>query len=168
MNSSTDSFHLEQLRRGRGWAEQELGEPVNQDPVDLLGHAPVETPQARLDVRHRHVQLGRGESCGQGRVGIPVDESPVGADLLDRLLELHEHVRGLPGVRSGTDPEVALGHRKAELLEEDIRHPRIVVLPGVNEALLDSDLRQGPTHRSRLDELGASPPPPSELSSLLR
>jgi len=32
---------------------------IRQDPVHLLGHPAVETPEPRLDVRHRHVQLRR-------------------------------------------------------------------------------------------------------------
>ena len=36
-------------RRGRG--QQQVGEVVGHDPVALLGHAPVERAQARLDVR---------------------------------------------------------------------------------------------------------------------
>jgi hypothetical protein len=39
--------------------EQQVGELIGEHPVDLLGHAPVETSQARLDVDHRHPLLGR-------------------------------------------------------------------------------------------------------------
>ena len=38
--------------------EQQVGDRVGDETVDLFGHLPVAAAQARLDVRHRQVELG--------------------------------------------------------------------------------------------------------------
>ena len=50
---------------------------IGHDPIDLLGHAPVERSQAGFDVRDRHVQLRGRERAGERRVGVAVDQHPV-------------------------------------------------------------------------------------------
>ena len=50
-----------QVRRGDvGGGQEEVGGVVGQDPVDLLGHGPVERAQPRLQVGDRHVELDGG------------------------------------------------------------------------------------------------------------
>jgi hypothetical protein len=58
--------------------EQDLGELVGDDSVDLLGHRPVEAPETGLDVRERDPELRRSERSGQGRVDVARYEHEVG------------------------------------------------------------------------------------------
>ena len=50
--------------------EEEIGHPVGEDAVDLLGHGPVERAQAGLDVGHGDAELGGGERGGERRVDV--------------------------------------------------------------------------------------------------
>src|SRR5690625_5241593 len=50
--------------------EEEIGEEIGHDPVDLLGHTSVETPEARLDMCQWYPRLGGDECSGEGRVHI--------------------------------------------------------------------------------------------------
>jgi hypothetical protein len=43
---------------------------VGENAICLLGHRPVEAPQACLDMRQRQVKLRRCERAGEGRVSI--------------------------------------------------------------------------------------------------
>jgi len=45
-----DPLSKEILPGGLGGGEEVVGDVVGDDPVDLLGHRPVETPQAGLDM----------------------------------------------------------------------------------------------------------------------
>ena len=117
--------------------EQELGELVGDDAVDLLGHRPVERAQARLDVSDRDEQLRGGERGGQRRVHVPGHEHDVRLRLEQHRLEpLHDR-GGLLRVRSRADPERVVGVADAELLEEDLGHLAVVVLARVDEHVLE-------------------------------
>ena len=120
---------------------------VGGEAVRLLGHPPVEAAQTGLDVRNRHVQLRRGERRGERRVGVAVGEHHVRPVLEDRRLERLQHAGGLPSMRSGADAEVEVRLRNSELGEEDVRHRRVVMLPGMHD-----QARRSSRHlRSRLD-----------------
>ena len=59
---------------------------------------------------------------------------------------------------AGTDLKIDIWLRHFQLIEEDLRHVGVVVLPRVNKSLLkllaeSSDL---PQHRSGFDEIGPS------------
>ena len=133
-----------QVRHGVGAGrEAEVGQPVGDQPVDLLGHLHVEAAQAGLHVRLGHVQLGRHERRGEGRVDVAVDDDqrrPIGQE---RVLEGHQEGRGLARVRPGPDAEVEVGRREPQLGEEDAGQRLVVVLPGVDHALLDARARRG-------------------------
>src|SRR5487761_1859938 len=59
----------DRLRRGD---EQQLAELVGKPAVDLLRHSVVEAPQPRLDVRDRHVELGRCQRRPERGVDVAV------------------------------------------------------------------------------------------------
>ena len=84
--------------------EEVVGEPVGDDPVDLLGHRAVEAAQPRLDVGERHQRLGGDQRSGQGRVDVAGDDHQVGPLGLDQRLEALDHPGGLlrVGARSPT------------------------------------------------------------------
>ncbi len=139
--------------------EEQVGDLIDQDPVDLLRHRPVEAPQPGLDVGERDAQVGAGESGGKGRVDVAGDDHEVRRlrleDRPDPLEDGGEHRR----VRSGPDAEHVIGLRHPELLEEDARHHPVVVLTGVDQYVVAVRVGapQGGDHRRHLDEVRARP-----------
>ncbi len=146
------SFALELRGRPLIGTEEERRHAVDLDPVAFLGHRQVEAPQARFDMGDRHLFAG-GVRPGERRVGVAVDEHPVGPLGLDRFPDRQGH-RGRVG-RAQVEPVGGL--RDAELVEEDLRHARVPVLPGVQHDLVDPALPQRQGERGGLDELGAVP-----------
>jgi len=55
---------------------------------------------------------------------------------------------------SGAHLQVHVRFRDTQFLEKDAGHPIVVVLPGVDQELLLTDLPQGLADRSGFDELG--------------
>ena len=53
-------------------------------------------------------------------------------------LELEHDVGSLNGVRAGTDLEVEVGCRDAELLKENIGHGAVVMLTGMHQAAVEA------------------------------
>ena len=142
-----------EIARGElGRAEEELGQPVDDDPVELLRHRAVERAQPRLDVGDRHADLCGGERSGEGRVRVAVDENPVRLLGEHRRLDPGQHARRLLGVRPGARLQAVPRRVEPELVEEDLREPGIVVLAGVQHDLLGAS-REGQRDRSGLDEL---------------
>ena len=125
---------------------------VGQDAVDLLGHRAVERAHPGLHVRQRKVPPGGGERPGQRRVGVAVDEHELGRRVLEHRLERVHHARGLGGVRSARDAELAVGRGNAQLAHEHRGELVVVVLAGVDQHLLVA-FAQGARHGGRLDEL---------------
>lgn len=58
---------------------------------------------------------------------------------------------------AGADAEVHVGFGQAQLVEEDLRHPRVVVLAGVDDRLLGAEGAEGVDHRGGLDEVRPRP-----------
>jgi hypothetical protein len=133
---------------------QRVGEPA----VDLLGHRVVEAAQAGLDMRDRHVQL-RGDQCrGQGRVDVAVHDEQSRVELDELVLQRGEQRGRLAGMAAGAHTQVDVGPWQAELAEEDVGHPLVVVLAGVDEhvGVIGPSLRR-PHHGRRLHEVGPGP-----------
>ena len=92
---------------------------IREHSVQLLGHGPVEGAHAGLDVRNRHVALGPRQGAGERGVRVAVDQDEIRLDLRELGLERLEHPRRLRAERSAADPELPVGRRDPELLEED-------------------------------------------------
>ena len=128
-----------EVRRGLGAVgEQEVGQPVGEDAVDLLGHRPVERAQAGLDVRNRDAELGCRERAGERRVDVATDAHEVGA--LARAGRARRPrarcaVCAPCGPRADAEEDVGLG--ELEVRQQLGRHARVVVLPGVDDPLGD-------------------------------
>ena len=148
-----DPLGREIAHRGLRRAEEPRGEVIGRDAIQLLGHPTVEAPQPRLDMRDRHVELGRREGARQGRVGVSVDEHRIGAGVDEHRLDRSEHRARLRTVRSASDAEMVRRCGNAELLEEHRRHRRVVVLPGVDDDLRRTGGRERSRDRRRLHEL---------------
>ena len=100
--------------------EQQVGDRVGHEPVDLLRHRPVEAAEAGLDVRHRDPQLHRRQRAGDGRVDVAEHDrrvgpaSPAGAP---------RSARGCARSARRATPSPPRGARRAagsELLEEHL------------------------------------------------
>ncbi len=143
------------LGRVTRWQEEEVGQAIRDDAIDLLGHRPIAAPQARLDVADADVQL-RGHQRGRDRrVHVAVHEQQVGLALQQERLEaLHDRGRLL---RMGPrpDPEVIVGRRDPQLLEERVRHTGVVVLAGVDDHVLYAPLHQRAIDGGELHEVRA-------------
>ena len=149
---SVDGLGGEIARGELGGAEEQLGQPVDDDPVELLRHRAVEGAQPRLDVGDGNADLCGGQRSGEGRVRVAVDEHPVRLLGEHRRLDPWQHARRLLGVRPRACLQAVLRRVEPELVEEDLREPGIVVLPGVQHDLLGVS-REGQGNRSGLYEL---------------
>ena len=128
---------------------------VGEHPVVLLGHPPVEGPQARLEMGDGQVQFHRGERAGEGRVGVAVDEGPVRPVGVEDALQRGEHAAGLDSVRPAAHSEVDIRVGDPQIGEEGLRHQRVVVLARVGDDMLHAGRGERGGDRGELDELGA-------------
>ena len=76
--------------------------------------------------------------------------------LRNDVLQADEQRGGLPGVRAGADAQVRDRLGQAQVGEEDVRHQRVVVLTGVDDALPHTELAECSHHRGRFHEIGTS------------
>ena len=128
---------------------EEVGrDPVDLDPVALLGHRQVAAAQPGLDVRDR--QARTGPRSREGRVRVAVDEHRIGRPPGDRGAQRRLDRRDVRGAQVERDGRLA----QRELLEEDGGERRVPVLAGVHDDLLDPRVAQRHGERRRLDELG--------------
>ena len=93
---------------------------------------------------------GARPAAGRGRVRVAVDEHPVRPLRGDELLDRRPHRVDVRGAQ--VEPVRGLGI--PELLEEDLRHLGVPVLPRVDDDLVDAGVPQRRRERRRLDELG--------------
>lgn|GEM_PF-1258595 len=133
-----DPLALQVLDRRPSRAEEEARDMVDDHAVHLLGHGPVERPEAGLDVGHRDVELRCRESACERRVRVAVDQHQVRNLGLQDLLDAGEHRSCLCRVHPRPDAQVVIRPGDLELLEEDVRHPRVVVLARVDQDLVEA------------------------------
>ena len=98
--------------------QQQIREPIGDDPVDLLGHRAIEAAQAGLDVRDRDQQLRRHQRRRHRRVHVADDDDQVGPLGEADLLERDHHLRGLHRVAAGADAEIAIGRGRSSSLKK--------------------------------------------------
>ena len=84
LDPASHTFAFERRARSFVGREQQLREPVDLDPVALLGHREVAAAQSGLDVRERGADLDGRLRAGERRVRVAVDERPVGPLGFDR------------------------------------------------------------------------------------
>lgn len=135
-------------------SEAEVRGMVRQYAVVLLGHPPVERPEAGFEVSQRQMNLDGCDGCGERRVRVAVDEDPIGSMFREGGLEGAEHRTGLRSVAAGPDSEMHVRRGDAEILEEDIAHDRVVVLARVDDDVLHAAFPGRPRDRREFDELG--------------
>jgi hypothetical protein len=151
--SSIPSFEEVAPGRLRG-GEEVVGDVVRDHPVDLLGHRPVEAPEAGLDVADPDVELRGRESPGHDGVGVALDEDDIRGLLHENVLDAGHDLRGLAGLGPGADIEVVLRFGQFEFLEERPVHLVRIVLPGVEDEVVEVSCFAFPDDRGHLDDLG--------------
>ena len=115
--------------------EEQVREPVGEYPVDLLGHGPVARAEPGFDVRDRDAHLRGHQGDGKGTVHVAGHHHHVGPLAREDRLDLDHHPGGLLRVRAAAYPEVHVGLRHSQVLEEHVGHLHVVVLAGVHEDL---------------------------------
>ena len=148
-----NAFPVEVPPCGLRGGEEVVGDVVRDYPVDLLGHRPVETPEAGLDVADPDVELRGRKGPGHDGVGVALDENDVGGLLNQNILDPGQDLSGLPGLGSGADVEVVLRLGQFEFLEERPVHLVGVVLPGVEDEVVKVSRFAFPDDRGHLDDL---------------
>ena len=129
---------------------------IGEHTIEFLRHRAVVGPHPGLDVRDRDPHLRRGERARQGGVRVAVDEHHVRALGGQQRRERRQHAPGLLRVGAAAEVEQVLGPRKVELVEEDLREDRVVVLARVDEHLVGG-LAQPVGDRGGLHELRPVP-----------
>ena len=140
---------------GRGQAQ--VCGVVGENSVVLLGHATVEGTQPGFQMGHRQVHLHRREGAGNGRIGVAVNEHPVWVHVLKHRIKLLEHPAGHDAVGAASYTKMQVRVRDPELDEEGIRHVDVVMLPGMDDLVVDPLGRESLSHRGQFHELGTSP-----------
>jgi hypothetical protein len=104
---------------------------VGDDAVDLFGHRPVAAAEPRLDVSDSYAAApGRG-GAREGRADVSGHDDEVGLELRECLLELRK------GRLSRACLQLHVRPRQRQLREEHVLQQGVVVLAGVDKALLD-------------------------------
>src|SRR3954447_3985258 len=137
MDPRDDALAVQIGNRGFGGAQQQSAQMIDQHAVDLFRHSAIERAQARLEMRHRHMQLGRRQSAGQRRVGIAWHQHDVRVLGEYRLLNAGQHAAGHLPVAATVDVEIDPRSGDPELIEEYARHSRVEMLTGMQQHFLD-------------------------------
>ena len=135
--------------------EEEVGELVGHEAIDLFGHRAIEGAKPGFDVSDAHVQLGADERRGHRGIDVAVDEHEIRLPFQHDRFEARHDFSRLGGVRPGAHREIDVRLGNPELLEEDVRHERVVVLAGVDDRLPDAVVPQRGDDRRRLHEIGS-------------
>ena len=141
--------------------EEQPGQLIDLDACPFLGHLQVTASEPRFDVREWDRRLGRCTGSGERRVRVAVYEHEV------RPLTTYDlGDAGLHDVRIGS-PRVEPVPRlvKPELLDEHVRQLPVVVLPRMDDDLVDAGDQEGEGERPALDELRAVPDDGEDLHS---
>ena len=134
-----------------------VADPVGDHPIYLFGHRPVAAAQPGFDVGDVRPGLGCNKRTRDSRIDVADDDDEVRTNALEQRLESGHHPRGLDGVSAGADLEAVVGWPDTELLEEDLAHAGVVVLPGVYQNCLHGPPFERIKDRLDFDEVGPRP-----------
>src|SRR3984957_1873544 len=137
-------------------SEQEIGESVCHDAVDLFRHGSIERTKPSFYVSHLNEQFRAHQRRGDRRINVPINENQVWLCVKhDRLKSTHDLSR-LVRMTARTDLKVYIGLWNVQLREENIRHISVIMLAGVDQGLLRPTVLERPQHRRRLHEVWSS------------
>ena len=123
---------------------------VDEDPVVLFGHCPVEAAQARLDVHDREPGGVRRQGAGQRGVGVALHDHRIRGQLREQVRELRRAAPDLLGAGQAAELQPVRGRREPEAVEEDLGQAVVVVLAGVDH---DRGIAQAVDNAGELDDL---------------
>jgi hypothetical protein len=107
---------------------------IDQPAVDLFGRARVITAVPGLHVINRNAGTG-GNDSSQGGIGVTEDQHTIRAGSGKNLLGLRKNLSQLLGERTaGLESHVR--QAQAKFFEKVGGKSRVIVLPGVNEAMI--------------------------------
>ena len=86
----------------------------------------------------RNQKLGAHNRGCHGGIHVAIDKYKVGLAIGNHRLKAGDDFGGLAGVAAGTDAQVQVRSGHIQLLEENVRHVRVIVLPGVDQSLARS------------------------------
>jgi len=113
--------------------EQQIGDRIGDDAVDLLWHRAIETSKTGLDVSHTDPELDRRECGRHGGVHVADHEDEVRARRDEDRLQPPHHLCRLHRVRGRADFEIEIGRRYLEVSKELPRQALVVMLPGMDQ-----------------------------------
>ena len=120
------------------WREKIVADLIGQNAIDLLGHRTVPRSKAGLYMADSHPHFCRNQRGCDRRVHISVNQDQIRCVLRHCVFKANHDFGGLSGVRTRADFQVEVRPRHAQLVEKDLRHVGIIMLPGMNQTLLDS------------------------------
>ena len=106
--SRLDSFSQQVLPPAFLCHEEEVGDRIRENSINLLRHGSIETPQSSLHVRHRNPELHGCQGGRQSGVHIAHDKDEVRTLRHQDGLQSPHHLRGLNRVSSGSHTEVEI------------------------------------------------------------
>jgi hypothetical protein len=147
------------LDRLLGVEKAEGREVVRRDAIRLLRHRAIEAAKPGLHMTDRYAHLLGAKSRPKRRVDVAGHQHQVRFLLREHRLEALEHARDLLGVAARPHPQHVVGIRHVQLLEEDVGHQSVVVLPGVDgcDPPLGKPPAHGRDHRRHLHDVRARP-----------
>jgi len=113
---------------------------IRQQTVNLFRHGAVEGPESSLHVANWNQELGAHQRRCERRVDVPVNQDNIRLPLPYNRLEPCHDFRCLPGMAARTDPKIYVRFRNPQLGKEGAGHVGVVMLTGMNQALLCSRL----------------------------
>jgi len=138
--------------------EEEVGDGIREQAVDLLRHGAVEASQPGLHVSHRNPKLYGGDGGSRRGVHVAHHEHQIRTDRIQDRFESSHHFGGLNRMRAGADTETEVEWLDIQVPEELLRHASIVMLAGVDEDRDDLGVALHlPDQGGELDEIGPGP-----------
>ena len=73
---------------------------IGEDAVMFFGHKAIEGTQARFNMGDGDMKFDRGQSSGNGGVGIAIHQHPIGSLHHHHFLQANEHLTRLAAMRA--------------------------------------------------------------------
>ena len=137
--------------------QQQIHDRIGDRAIHLLGHRPVARAQAGLDVPTVDPRLRAHDRRGHRAVHVAHDQHRARPHGTEESFQPHHHCAGLLRVRARADSQIDRGSRHTEILEEDLRHRLVVVLPRVYNGVRDPRSLERGMDRRRLHEIRPRP-----------
>ncbi len=113
--------------------EEQIGDRVSENPVDLFRHASIKAPEPRLHVSQPEAELGRRECPCQRGVHVADHDDQVRLSFGQHGFEAQHDLGDLGRGARGFHLEVHVRVRQLEVGEEGVGHGTVVVLARVDQ-----------------------------------